>query len=572
MERTTLSGKLFIGTLTLFAAIGGFLFGYDTGIISGSLLKLRVEFALSVAWQEAVVSVTVGAAALSSIVAGPSCDMFGRRPVLLAASVVFTIGAVLMGAAQNAIMLLVGRIVVGLGVGFAAMAVPMYIAEVSPASIRGKLILINSMFITGGMFSATVLAGALSSLPLHIGWRIMLGLAGVPSVIMFVGFIFLPESPRWLVFHGHEDKARRVLRQIRGHSEVEEELKMITDDYQEHLKSHIGCIQQVKKFFTSYPIMMALLVGCSLQMFQQLCGINTILYYTASIIEMAGYEDNDAIWLSVIPGFSNFFFTLVGLVLVDRLGRRKLWFISNAGLVLGLTMLIAAFLLKDSHGLKATPLSIDSTCGYKSCWSCTADSSCGFCADYDPHTQQYLHGTCSNGLVNGSYFNNISICDLHTEYVNNSGNLSYTPTTLERKWFFSSCPDSLFGPLAIISLFVYLAFFAPGVGPLAWTINAEIYPTWARSTGIALATSTNWVFNMIVSITFLSLVHALGQPLTFGLYTVLSCISLFFVMLFLPETKGKTLEDMEHLFQRPYFMRWCRQRILWKRLQEEQEE
>ena len=171
MERTTSSGKLFIGTLTLFAAVGGFLFGYDTGIISGSLLKLRVEFNLSVAWQEAVVSVTVGAAAVSSIIAGPSCDMLGRRPVLLAASVVFTIGAVIMGAAQNAVMLLMGRITVGVGVGFAAMAVPMYIAEVAPASARGKLILFNSMFITGGMFSATIMAGALSSLPLHIGWR-----------------------------------------------------------------------------------------------------------------------------------------------------------------------------------------------------------------------------------------------------------------------------------------------------------------------------------------------------------------------------------------------------------------
>ena len=165
MELTTLSGKLFIGTLTLFAAVGGFLFGYDTGIISGSLLKLRVEFDLSVKWQEAIVSVTVGAAAISSIVAGPSCDMLGRRPVLLIASVVFTIGAVVMGAAQSAVMLLLGRIIVGLGVGFAAMAVPMYIAEVAPASVRGKLILVNSLFITGGMFSATVLAGALSSLP-----------------------------------------------------------------------------------------------------------------------------------------------------------------------------------------------------------------------------------------------------------------------------------------------------------------------------------------------------------------------------------------------------------------------
>ena len=288
---------------------------------------------------------------------------------------------------------------------------------------------------------------------------------------------------------------------------------------------------------------------------------------------MAGYTANDAIWLSVVPGFSNFFFTLVGLGLVDRLGRRKLWFISNAGLVLGLLMLITAFMLKDYFDLAATPMSANGSCGYQSCWTCIADSSCGFCADYDTLTGHYINGTCSYGTVNASHFTSISsICDLHMEHMNTSDEISFIPTMYERNWFFSRCPDSLFGPLAIISLFVYLAFFAPGVGPLAWTINAEIYPTWARSTGIALATSTNWVFNMIVSITFLSLVSTLGQPLTFGLYAVLCVISLLFVVLFLPETKGKTLEDMEHLFKRPYFMRWCRRRGQWKRLQEDWQE
>ena len=291
-------------------------------------------------------------------------------------------------------------------------------------------------------------------------------------------------------------------------------------------------------------------------------------YYTASIIEMAGYKENDAIWLSVIPGFSNFFFTFVGLTLVDRLGRRKLWFISNAGLVLGLLMLIGAFMLKNFYDLEATPLSANGTCEYKSCWPCISNSACGFCVDYDPLAEQYSNGTCSQGTVNTSLFRNINTkCDLHMEDVNIPTHFN---SVLERKWYFSSCPDSLFGPLAIISLFVYLAFFAPGVGPLAWTINAEIYPTWARSTGIAVATSTNWVFNMIVSITFLTLVSTLGQALTFSIYAVLATISLVFVQLFLPETKGKALEDIEHLFQRPYFMRWCRRRVQWKRLNEQE--
>ena len=171
LEHTTLEGKLFIGTLTLFAAVGGFLFGYDTGIISGAILKIQEDFKLPIQLREAVVSVTVGAAAVSALLAGPSCDVFGRKRVLLVASAIFTVGAVIMAAAMEIGMLLAGRIIIGLGVGLAAMAVPMYIAEVAPARVRGKLILINSLFITGGMFLATIIAGALSSLPVNVGWR-----------------------------------------------------------------------------------------------------------------------------------------------------------------------------------------------------------------------------------------------------------------------------------------------------------------------------------------------------------------------------------------------------------------
>lgn len=171
LEHTTLEGKLFIGTLTLFAAVGGFLFGYDTGIISGAILKIQEDFKLPIQLREAVVSVTVGAAAVSALLAGPSCDVFGRKRVLLVASAIFTVGAVIMAAAMEIGMLLAGRIIIGLGVGLAAMAVPMYIAEVAPARVRGKLILVNSLFITGGMFLATIIAGALSSLPVNVGWR-----------------------------------------------------------------------------------------------------------------------------------------------------------------------------------------------------------------------------------------------------------------------------------------------------------------------------------------------------------------------------------------------------------------
>ena len=161
----------FLLALTFFSALGGFLFGYDTGVVSGAMLKIRQDFHLSPVYQELIVSMTIAGAAVAALVAGPLSDLLGRKPVLLAAAFVFTLGAVVMSAAPTPEVLLVGRLVVGLGVGLAAMAVPMFISEAAPAAMRGKLVIVNVAFVTGGQFIATLIDGALSYLPLHIGWR-----------------------------------------------------------------------------------------------------------------------------------------------------------------------------------------------------------------------------------------------------------------------------------------------------------------------------------------------------------------------------------------------------------------
>ncbi len=165
--------KYFLILLTVIAALGGFLFGYDTGVVSGAMLNIKKTFNLSATWQEVIVSVTIGAAAISAAVAGVLCDLIGRKPTLIIASVVFTVGAVVMGAAVNTIMLVIGRIIVGLGIGAAAMASPMYIAELAPYHMRGKLVVLNNLFITGGQFVATVVDGAFSYLPINVGWRLV---------------------------------------------------------------------------------------------------------------------------------------------------------------------------------------------------------------------------------------------------------------------------------------------------------------------------------------------------------------------------------------------------------------
>ena len=163
--------RCFVYVLAAISAIGGFLFGYDTGVVSGAMIKVRVKFDLDSTMQEAIVSATIAAAAIAAALSGPLTDWIGRKVTLLISSAVFTVGAVVMGASVTAWMLLIGRIIVGVGIGIAAMAVPMYIAELAPTEMRGKLVVVNNMFITGGQFVATVIDGAFSYLGINVGWR-----------------------------------------------------------------------------------------------------------------------------------------------------------------------------------------------------------------------------------------------------------------------------------------------------------------------------------------------------------------------------------------------------------------
>ncbi len=287
---------------------------------------------------------------------------------------------------------------------------------------------------------------------------------------------------------------------------------------------------------------------------------------------MAGFSDKDAIWLATIPGFGNFIFTIVGLLLVDRIGRRKLLIGSISGVVVMFLLLSGTFLLMDHFSPSATPLYHNGTCEFDSCGACVGNSKCGFCVDYDPHAGHYSNGTCNLGGMKVtdksveyySYFRpdfnnslNDSLCGVHGEL---GLAVPLTNLNFEREWYFSSCPDNKLAPLAIVALFLYIAFFAPGMGPLPWTVNSEIYPTWARSTAIAIATSVNWISNLVVSMTFLTMADNLGQPSTFGVYAGLGFVGLLFIIFMVPETKGRSLEEMEQLFHVPYFVSWCRPR------------
>ncbi|XP_041935538.1 proton myo-inositol cotransporter [Alosa sapidissima] len=526
--------------LAVFSALGGFLFGYDTGVVSGAMLLIKREMNLSFLWQEVLVSSAIAAAALSALAGGFLNGVLGRRLCILLASFIFSVGSVVMSAAPNKETLLVGRLIVGLGLGIASMTVPVYIAESSPPHLRGQLVTVNTLFITAGQLVASLMGGAFSYLH-RGGWRYMLGLSVVPAVLQFLGFLFLPESPRWLIQKGLTQKARRVLSQIRGNQNIDEEYDSIKTSIEEEEKDCGGEGPVIWRMLSYPPTRRALIVGCGLQMFQQLAGINTVMYYSATILQMSGVRDDKlAIWLVTVTAFSNFLFTLLGVWLVERVGRRRLTLGSIIGTGLSLCLLAVGFLLSAQHSPAVTlhptgPTTLNSTCAaHLSCEPCMLDPSCGFC--YRENGSAVFSSSCEP--VNGASTeraawgrcSNVTVLKEHTY------------------WAYNFCPTS-YSWLVLLGLVLYLASFAPGMGPMPWTVNSEIYPLWARSTGNACSAGTNWTFNVLVSLTFLHMAQYLTYYGAFFLYSSFALLGFLFIYGCLPETKGRRLEEVESLFE-----------------------
>lgn len=539
LDQDDSSTPRFVYVLAFFSALGGFLFGYDTGVVSGAMLLLKKEMNLNTLWQELLVSSTVGAAAISALSGGALNGWFGRRICILLASFIFTVGGVILSVAPDKEVLLVGRITVGLGIGIASMTVPVYIAEVSPPHQRGQLVTINSLFITGGQFIASVVDGAFSYIS-HDGWRYMLGLSIVPAVLQFVGFLFLPESPRWLLQKGRSDEAHHILSQIRGGG-VEEEYATIKASIEEEERETGGEGPVILRILSHGPTRRALIVGCGLQMFQQLAGINTVMYYSATILQMGGVRDVKlAIWLAAATSASNFVFTMVGVWLVERVGRRKLTLGSLFGTGLSLALLGVGFLVSAQSSPPITLHPVDpqnSTCRlYGSCEFCMLDPGCGFC--FLEHGSTVFNSSCA------------PVNEASRDHAAWGRCLNQTEGGHGPIWAYNYCPTS-YSWIILMGLILYLAFFAPGMGTMPWTVNSEIFPLWARSTGNACSAGVNWIFNVLVSLTFLHVAQFLTYYGAFFMYTSFVILALVFVYGALPETKGLQLEDIENLFMGP---------------------
>jgi len=534
---------VYIYLVAFLSAIGGFLFGYDTGIISGAMIFIKDVFNLNEWWQESIVSSTLLAAWMFSILSGSATDRFGRKPVIVGSSLVFVLGSALMAVAWNEFFLLAGRLVVGAGVGLASMTVPMYIAEVAPSAIRGQLVMINMCCITGGQFFASLIAYGFSFIEGDHGWRLMLGFAALPAAVQFFAFLAMPESPRWLISNKRYEEARRVLAKLRPHgTDTELEFSAIRESCvqakQEQEALNEPSQSTFRRILATQSVRRALTVGCLLQMVQQVSGINTVMYYTASIFEMAGVQSKQrALLMSAGTALVNFVFTIVGFALVERVGRRRLTLYSLFGVIVSLVTLAAGFQIAYYHSPVITQIDqsgLNEPCAnYGDCSACSLDPQCGFCFAQNTSTGSITNAACIH--VNASHHDQSTL-----------GHCS-AGTSSDFTWAYEWCP-SAYSWITLLGMVMYLLFFAPGMGPMPWTINSEIYPSWARSWCLSASTSVCWLFNLLVSMTFLTLTRAITKQGAFYLYALLASFGFIYFVCVLPETRGKTLEDLKDLF------------------------
>jgi sugar porter (SP) family MFS transporter len=422
------------------AALGGLLFGYDTGVISGALLFVKKSFHLGSTGQSVVVSAVLVGAVIGAGAAMLIGDRIGRKELIAASAIVFIVGTAVATSAISIDMLVAGRAVLGVAIGLSSSVVPVYIAEISPERRRGGFVALFQLAITIGIFLAYLVNYAFASIQ---GWRWMFLLGIVPALVLLAGVLVLPRSPRWLALVGREEEARAVLASI-GEGDADQELAEIEASFEHGQASWRELLAPLARN--------ALLVGLGLGIFQQFIGINTVIYYAPTILQFSGFHSATVAILATLGvGAVNVGMTVVAVRLIDRVGRRPLLLGGLIPMALSLVAIGIAF------DLRSGPV----------------------------------------------------------------------------RW------------IAIASLIVYVGSFAVSWGWGFWLLNAELYPLEVRGRGTGLVVMVQWVANLAVSLTFLLLIHAIGKPATFWLYAALCGAAIVFTAFFVPETKGKTLEEIE---------------------------
>ncbi|QRD91991.1 myo-inositol transporter [Aspergillus flavus] len=327
-------------------SMGGFLFGYDTGVISSVLVNLGSDLGkpLSSNEQELITSITSGGALIGSVAAGMTADKYGRKLAIYVGCIIFFIGSIIQAAAYSLPQMTVGRLVVGFGVGEAAMIVPLYIGEMAPARFRGRLIVFDNICVTFGQLVSYALGAAFTDVA--SGWRYMVGLGAVPALLLVAMMPFCPETPRQLVLHGRLEEARRVISKIFPRAtdrQVDAKARLIRYSIEEATASisNKSLAWQMRQLFTVGQNVRALITACAVMAVSQLGGFNSLMYYASTLFSMVGFDKPTVV--SIVVGATNFIFGFPNFIFIDRFGRRRMLLVTILGMCLSLVVASVAF-------------------------------------------------------------------------------------------------------------------------------------------------------------------------------------------------------------------------------------
>ncbi|SRR5579884_1144551 len=435
----------FVLWISLLAALGGFLFGYDTGVVGGALPLVTKDLHLSSGGESWVTGSLLLGAVAGAVLSGYLADALSRKWTKFVSGCIYTLAAIGSAFCPNLVLLGIARGVLGLAVGTASFVAPMYISEHSPRRLRGGMTALNQLAITFGILIAYLVDDALKGGT--DGWRWMFGLGAVPGLALAIAMVFVPHTPRWLVQRKRSEEAREVLTHTRQPDDVDAEVHDIEEVVQAQTRFRLGEL-------VGDRVRPLLVIGVLMAVFQQLIGINTVIYYGATILGFAGLSLSSSIAQAVFIGVVNFVFAGIAVLMLDRVGRRAPLILGTAGSVIGL-------------------------------------------------------------IVLGWYFSTSSSFQHSNAWV------------------------------ALAAMLFYIACFELSLGPIFWVMIAEIFPLRSRAKAMAVCTVFNWLFNFFVSFFFLHAVAALGRDGTFWMYAGLGCLAVAFFSWRVPETKGRSLEEIE---------------------------
>ncbi len=492
--------------ISLIVAMGGFLLGFDSAVISGAISGITTYFEMTDLQLGFAVGCVIFGAMAGNLTAGPLSDKFGRKKILIFTAMLFTISALWSAFATNYISFVIARIIGGIGIGGAILIAPIYIAEIAPPKLRGSLVSLNQLNIVLGISVAYFSNYFLMDIEVD-SWRWMLGVEAIPALIYFFALFLVPRSPRWIIQKLNEIAlAKKILHKIGGEEFAENTVAEIERGIAK--KEAKGSFSD---FFSS-RMRVIIIIAFGLAFFQQITGINAIFYYAPTIFEQAGGSTDASFLQAIVVGLTNLVFTFVAIYLIDRLGRKPLLIIGTTAMAIALSMATLAF-------NNATYVFNDTTI-----------EKIG-----NPEIKTAL------SELNGTTFNsqNELFSTVETK-LNETQFLAFKQN--EVKNFISINAN-----MVLIAILLYVAAFAISLGPVMWTMLSEIFPGNVKGIAISIVGFFNSFVSYTVTQFFPWELTNLGPTITFAIYAGMAILSVLFVYKYVIETKGKTLEEVQEL-------------------------